>query len=173
MRKWVFNFLVGIVFIFAMFGILSLDVYVHEKAHVKVASEEGVCFKIKEIGWKPSIKNLRNLGSGKAVPVSKEECEKFNSLPIEKKKRITHAGVKAEVALILPLLCVSAFLFIFFFRKFQKFRNSKTILIFSLLWMVLLVLIILFTLKNNVFTQNPEADWNLLNFPNCSRFSSI
>ncbi len=146
-----------------MFSILFLNTYLHEQAHIHSAKKQNIYFKLKDIEWKPKI---HGWGSGFVIPINQEECGKFNSLPLIKKQKITHAGVKAEFLFIMPVLFISLFILFCYSRKLLN--NNWIVLTLLILLNILFFLMIIYTLKGNVFTLNPQADWNFINFTNCS-----
>ena len=150
-------------FILIMFLILFLDTYIHEQGHILSGKEQNVCLKLKSIEWTPRIDEW---GSGKAVPCSEEDCQKFNFLPLENKQKITHAGVKFEFLFITPLLVVSLFLLLSYYKKL--WGNNWVLLVLLILFVLLLLLIEIYAIKGNVFTSSLKADWNFINFSNCS-----
>ncbi len=160
------NLIFIVAFILIVFLILFLNTYIHEQAHIYSAENQGICFKLKNIEWKPKISQIHDWGGGNTVPCSVKDCEKFNSLSLKNKKKITHAGVYAELLFIFPLLFISLFLLIKCSKKLWK--DNRFLLGLLILLNLLFFLIVFCTLKGNVFTSNPSADWNLINFSNCS-----
>ncbi|MBU3907326.1 MAG: hypothetical protein KKA64_03690 [Nanoarchaeota archaeon] len=154
-----------------LFGILfcliliPFSSYVHEKlGHVETAEKYGV-----NITYSLNIpRNFEDMFNqlGKANPASKKDCEAFNSLSLENKKKITYAGIKAELLFFLPLIIISLFLTYFSYKR--KGVNLLTELLISIL--IVSCSILLMSLLKNVYNSNPIADWNVL-FLNCSNFS--
>lgn len=152
---------------------LFLSTFVHEQAHVDVAKEQGVNFKISRINYAIDFNNPNDWGRGFAIPSSEEDCMKVNSLPRINQQKITHAGVIRQMFVFVPLFII-AFLILILFRKEIFVRNIS---LFFILCMFLLLfgVIIINSIYGNVFlkvignTGNP-TDWFAGNFSNCSMF---
>ena len=123
------------------------------------AKDEGVCLNLKEI---------RLFGGGEVEPCSIKDCEIFNNLSLENKTKITHAGVTANLSLFMPLALISSLLLLIFIKPLAK-KELFFIILIILLILVFLAIPISEVL-GNVYTANLRADWNLINFTNCSIF---
>lgn len=165
--KYIIKLLLGcFAFMIILFGILVLSIVIHEVGHITLAKGQNISLKLEGINWKPAISGW---GTGSVIPTNQEECKKFNNLSSENKQKITHAGIKAELFFISLLLVISISLFIIYHKKL--WNNNRTQLLFLTLMILSFLIIIFFILKDNVFTLNPIADWNLLNLSNCSVYS--
>lgn len=157
-----------IIAIVMFFPLKILSTYIHETGHIKEAEKQNIILALK---WnfsidKNNLNNLKNFGKGMAEPKSKEDCEKFNIISLENKKKITHAGVKAQLVIFVPLFLILIFLFI----KYSKhLYSNKFILYFLIAILILIFALILVTIKYNILSSNPTADWNKV-FLNCSGF---
>ncbi len=163
MKPLIKNLLFVLGFIFIMLVILFLNTYIHEQAHINSAKEQNISFKLRNIEWKPQIDGW---GSGFSIPTNQEECEKFNSLLLENKQKITHGGVKAEFLFISSLLFISLFILIKYVNRL--WHHNWVLFVLLILFNLLFFVMIFYTFKGNVFTSNPQADWNFLNFSDCS-----
>jgi len=144
---------------------LFFSTYIHEVAHVNVAGKNNISMIIRNINYIPDIKNILVWGHGGAVPISEKECQKFNNLPVQQRKEITHAGVTWSISIFTLFFIISLTLLI----KYWKFVLKKSPFWFSF-WILITLLffaIIIFGLIGNVFSQDPLNDWNL-KYLNCS-----
>lgn len=165
MKKLIFNLLIVLIFFILLFTLLFLNVYLHENAHIREAEKLGINLKIKEIKYIPEMKNLTNWGAGKAAPVSLQDCEKFNSLDIKNKKKITHAGVNQEVVFLLIVYAIISAFSIKYCSYLWKTNKFALILLLTLNLFPIITGFLSF--HNNVFSSNPAVDWNVI-FLNCS-----
>jgi len=162
MKSKILFYHIGIILFFVIILIIPFMIisnYVHETAHVRAADKLNVNLTISSIF---EFENYYKFGMGKAMPKSKNDCEIFNSLPLESKKKITHAGVKAQLIIFLPLL-----LFLIFLVSLKK-TNFYSLQILSVI-IALLFSLIITSAYSNVLSPNPMNDWNIL-FLNCSNF---
>ena len=162
MKKAVLIFLAVLI----IFGSLFLDTFVHEFGHEKAAKQEGINFEINKLNFF-SVGN--EWGKGEVVPASFADCEKFNSLSIESRKKIFYAGVNAELLIFVPLFIFFACLAIINWKKY--IHKNRVMLWFLIMIAFLFLIIILFTVYGNVFASNPNNDWHAVNkMFNCSLF---
>jgi hypothetical protein len=157
-----------IVLAFVIYFSLFLSTYVHEMGHVNAAKEQNISFKISEIKYLPDFKNLKAWGLGASIPSSQANCEKFNSITIENRQKITHAGVNAQMLVFGPLFFVLLLLIIAFWKRL--FVSNRFILWFLMVLALLFLVIIVFTIFGNVLSPNPLNDWHTYMFGNCSLF---
>ncbi len=163
-----FIFLItSIILIILIYPILIIQVFVHENGHIEAAKKQNITFILKEIKLDLSVYNLKEWGNAESQPLTQEDCLKFNSLSNENKKKITHAGVIAEIE-FLSLLLILPFMGLIF--CLHKKKNFVWIYFFMLLIISLLVMMGA-SFFSNVFSSNPKVDWNLLNLSNCSMFN--
>jgi hypothetical protein len=146
-----------------LYEVLVFELIIHEFAHINSAKEQNISLKLEKINWKPAIEGW---GMGSVIPINKEECIKFNNLSLENKQKITHAGVNAELLINLSLLSLNIFILMIYLKKL--YRTNRLLLTILIFINFILFVTIFFTLKGNVFTSNPIADWNLRNLSNCS-----
>ena len=160
-------FIIFIILLFAIilsFPVKILSNYVHETGHITEAKKQNFSLTMEVFTLNESLSILK-FGRGQAIPSSKEDCNKFNSLAKEDKIKITHAGVKYELLFFMPILIIS------FVCIFILIRNNKqnSILFYLLTSIIILSLAtILVTLYFNVFSSNPINDWNRL-YLDCSK----
>jgi len=152
--------LLPILILFILINLVLLNTFIHELGHIVSAGEQNISLKLKEI---------HIFGGGSVTPSSEYDCEKFNSLPIENKKRILHSGVIAELNFIFPLLTLSLILLLYLFIKYKR-KNSIFFLLLIIL-SVFLLLMVVDTLDGNVLSMKFDADWNLINLSDCSIYS--
>jgi hypothetical protein len=171
MKKIYLNIISTIVFFFLMMGSLFLETWAHEEAHIAAAKSYGINFHIYGINYKFDPKNPFEWGGGKAVPSSKEDCEKLNALPKIKQQVIAHAGVKIQLLIFIPLFFIFLIGCAVFYQHLWKAH--------FLLWFYMALLAILFGLIiisgiwGNAVYQNPFGplnDWNLGNL-SCSIYN--
>lgn len=165
MKIVVKNLILVFILIIALIFIYFISTFVHEQAHILSAKKQNISFEISEINIIPNISNLSNWGGGNAIPLSKEDCEKFNQLGLENKQKITYAGVYAEIVFISFLLFFPIVLLFIKINSLSKLQ--KRLLGFFIGG---LIGIIINSLLSNAFTSNPLADWNFQNFNNCLDF---
>jgi len=159
-KKIIYPILLAVLFaILISYPIAIFSSYIHEYSHMYQAKDEGVCLNLKEI---------RPFGGGKVEPCSIKDCEVFNSLSLESKRKITHAGVTANLALFMPLSLISSLLLLVFIKPLAK-KDLFLVILIILLILVFLAIPIS-EIWGNVYTANPKADWNLINFTNCSLY---
>lgn len=133
--------------------------YFHETGHVDAANKQGLDFNAKL--------RFNILGpSGNASPLTKDDCERFNSLPVNEKLLITHAGFwRASIISLVSFIILLATGLVFF-------RNLiKNQFLFALWGGVLIFLIfyIASTYFFDVYLPIPN-DWHRL-YLDCSKFS--
>lgn len=165
------NKLVKQIFIIILLAILLIlpvkyfSNYIHESGHISKAGKDDITF----IADFSINEYINNRGSAKAYPETKKDCEKFNSLPIDKKIEITHAGVYNQFLFLLPIL-IALSLLLFFYKKRSYLKNKCVFYLLSA-FIILIFTVLLSSLIGDVWSSNPRADWNILNFSNCSIFS--
>jgi len=142
---------------------LFLTTYSHEKAHIREAEKLDISMKIEYIKWLPQ----KDWGTGRAVPVSKEDCEKFNSLSQEHKNKILHAGVYETTKIFSILFLISSILLIIYGKKVHTYNK----LLFRIWLIVTLSFLVIIgkEIYDNVFSNIPYNDWNM-KFIDCSLF---
>jgi amino acid transporter len=140
--------------------ILFFSSYVHEIGHIEEAKNFGINMKIRNINFMPDIKNLGEWGHAATVPLSNEDCEKYNNLTIENKKEINFAGVRMELLIFGLLFSISLCFLIYYGKRI----SSQHPLLFSL-WgaiTLLFIVIIIFSFSGNIFGNNLENDAHVL-----------
>jgi len=145
--------------------ILFFSSYIHEIGHIEEAKNFGINMKIRNINFMPDIKNLGEWGHAAAVPLSNEDCEKYNSLTIENKKEINLAGVRMELLIFGLLFSISLGFLIYYGKRI----SSQNPFLFSL-WVaitLLFIVIIIFSFSGNILENNPQNDARVL-WLNCT-----
>lgn len=150
---------------------LLLKTYVHEMGHIIEANKLNISLKLTKINYLPDFNKINEWGTAEAKPISKLDCENYNSLSQEEKTKIAYAGIIYEMYLLIPITAISIILFLLSFKYLKKLKSKKSLfmLSFSLLMMVIFAFMVFQTLIANVWTSNPIADWNKW-YLNCSNF---
>ncbi len=145
--------------------ILSVPLFIisksiHEIGHIKQAEKQNITLSY------PS-ENMWSLEHGKTI-ISKTDCEKFNSLNLDDRKKILHAGVKLQMLIFVPLFLILSIILTFYGKRL--FDKNKLVFYFIGALTLILFSIILVSLYGNVLSSNPLNDWHLLVL-NCSSYS--
>ena len=160
-------FIVLTLLLFAIILLLPVKIlsnYVHETGHITEAKKQNISLTMEVFILNEPLSVLK-FGRGQAVPFSEEDCNKFNILTKEDKVKITHAGVKYELFLFIPILIISFIMVILLIKN----NKQNSILFYLLVSIIILLLItILVTLYFNVFSSNPLNDWNRF-YLDCSK----
>lgn len=159
MKKNYLNIILTLAFIGIAYLFLFVPTWFHEQGHIREAGKQGIDFYFQFYGF--TLGSLLGVAPvGEAIPSSAEDCEKFNSLALENKQKITHAGV-------FPSIFAFTIIYSFSILLFSKFKFPKW------WWFIILFLYFLFVLSTvwgNIFSPNLLNDWHIVNIPNCSLF---
>jgi hypothetical protein len=170
MKKIYLNIIATIIFLFLIAGSLFLETWAHEEGHIAAAKKYGINFHIDIINYKFDPEHPFEWGGGRAVPSSTEDCEKHNVLPISKQRVISHAGVKMQLIIFIPLFLIS----LISCYAYRNLWNTHFLLCFFIaLLAILFGMIIIGSIWGNVIYQDPLGplnDWHVVNISNCSRF---
>lgn len=141
-----------------------LSTYIHEQGHINEAKKQNISFVLREINFSPV---LFDFGKGFAIPASNKDCVRFNLLPIETRRKITRAGVKNSLFILIPL---EVFLIYFCFLDYTRGRTLRNFKFSLLLLLNCIILFMMFWIVyQNVFIPNPLNDWHLVSL-DCSRY---
>ncbi|MDD5417313.1 MAG: hypothetical protein PHW96_00300 [Candidatus Nanoarchaeia archaeon] len=154
------------------YSFLLLKTYLHEEGHIIEASKFNITLSLTKINYIPDFSRIDEWGLAEAKPISKLDCENYNSLSKEEKAKINYAGVIYESYLLIPSIILSSILLFSSFKFNKKFKSKKSqfMLSFSILLLILFTSMLLQTLLANAWTDNPIADWNKW-YLECSNFT--
>jgi len=165
MRRVCLNTIKVVAFIVVVFAFIFVPVWFHEQGHISEAKKQGINFYFRSNGVTLGTL-LMKIPIGEAVSLSAKDCERFNSLSMIDKEKITHAGVMPGIIAFTVLWSIPIFLFAYYRNKTMK----KSLIIYLLVYVVLYLVYVIWTLWLNVYSQNPLNDWHFVNILDCSRF---
>ena len=136
--------------------------FIHEYGHIYEASNQNITFTFNKINLLPS---LTNWGKADVITETNKDCQLFNALPIESRKKITFAGVKWSVFYFgMPVFLVLLIILLVFNQKDVKSKHDFSYELVLVLFFVFIAMLI-YLYYTNILSSYPYNDGHLISLP--------